>query len=156
MYESALLLHNIRSTHNVGSIFRTADSVGIGHIYLTGYTPQPIDSFGRPRPEIAKTALGAELTLSWTYRKSPQPLVRALKLKGWHIVGIEQDKDSIDYKTYTISGPTLFILGNEVLGMSPALRSQCDTLVEIPMKGEKESLNVSVAAGVALYRILDR
>lgn len=149
--QTALLLHNIRSAHNVGSIFRTADAAGVTRIYLTGYTPTPTDRFGRPQKEIAKTALGAEHTILWEYAETPVPFIKSLKKDGWRIVGIEQDARAIDYRTLTSDRPTLFILGNEVRGISPALRDQCDVLIEIPMHGKKESLNVGVAAGIVLF-----
>jgi tRNA G18 (ribose-2'-O)-methylase SpoU len=151
-HEVVVLLHNIRSAHNVGSIFRTADAAGVSKIYVTGYTPTPADRFKRPQKDIAKTALGAEKSVLWEYAKSPDGLLARLKKEKWHIVGVEQDKHAIDYRSFNISRPTLFILGNEVRGISFALRKKCDTLVEIPMHGKKESLNVSVAAGIVLFQ----
>jgi 23S rRNA (guanosine2251-2'-O)-methyltransferase len=149
--ETAVLLHNVRSTHNVGSIFRTADAAGVEKIYLTGYTPTPIDGFGRIQKDIAKTALGAEHYLSWEYARSPVPLIRRLHKEGWTIVGVEQDLRSVGYRTYKAKNKTLFIFGNEVRGMSKQIRDICDVLVEIPMRGKKESLNVSVVAGIILF-----
>ena len=160
----AILLHNIRSAHNVGSIFRTADAAGVAKIYLCGYTPVPIDRFGRPQKEIAKTALGAARSLPWEYFKSPVPLISKLSAGGgsssggkkqkWGIVGVEQDRRSRDYRKYRVKAPTLFIFGNEVRGLSHELRAKCDVLIEIPMHGKKESLNVSVAAGIVLFQML--
>lgn len=150
-----VLLHNIRSAHNVGAIFRTADALGVSRIYLSGYTPSPVDRFGRPVKEIAKTALGAEQTIHWEYAKSPAKFLRTLKRDGFGVVGIEQDKRAIDYKTFKPGKKVLVIVGNEVRGISTGLRQQCDALIEIPMKGRKESLNASVAFGVAAFRILD-
>lgn len=149
--ERAVLLHNIRSAHNVGSIFRTADAAGVSRLYLSGYTPLPIDRFGRPQKDIAKTALGAEGYLAWEKARSPADCIGALRESGWHIVGVEQDKRSIDYRSIELSHPTLFVFGNEVRGLSTGIRRLCDTLIEIPMHGEKESLNVSVAAGIILF-----
>jgi len=149
-----VLLHNIRSAHNVGSIFRTSDAAGVSKIYISGYTPQPTDRFGRLQKDIAKTALGAERTIPWEYAKLPNAFLRRLKREGWQIAGIEQDRRSIDYRSLVIRKPTLFILGNEVRGISPALRGECDVLLEIPMVGKKESLNVSVAAGIVLFSVL--
>lgn len=151
MNQTAVLLHNIRSAHNVGSIFRTADAAGISRIYLSGYTPIPIDRFGRAQKDIAKTALGAENSVSWEYHKTPSHLLRTLRAQGWVIAGVEQDAKSVDYRTFKIAKPTVFVLGNEVKGMSKPLRDTCDVLLEIPMHGEKESLNVSVAAGIILF-----
>src|SRR3989338_11477753 len=104
--EIAVLLHNIRSTHNVGSIFRTADALGISKIYLSGYTPTPLDKFNKPRKDIAKVALGAEKTLPWEYFKSGEKLIKKLKKEGFDIVGIEQDKKAIDYKKIKPKHPT--------------------------------------------------
>lgn len=165
MKEIALLLHNIRSTHNVGSIFRTADGAGVSKLFLTGYTPTPLDRFGRPQKDIAKTALGAQLSLPWEYATSPARVIASLRKQQWAIVGVEQDKRAIEYRTFRIKQPTLFIFGSEVRGLSRALRDECDKLIEIPMQGAvvrhahhprhtgrgKESLNVSVAAGIILF-----
>lgn len=149
----AVLLHNIRSTHNVGSIFRTADAAGASRVYLTGYTPTPTDRFGRARKDIAKTALGAEKSLPWEQHASPSRLISKLKKEGWHIVGVEQDVQARDYRTFQARGNTVFVLGNEVLGIPKGVRKKCDALIEIPMHGEKESLNVSVAAGIILFSV---
>ena len=148
---STILLHNIRSAHNVGSIFRTADAAGISKIYLSGYTPRPIDVLGRVQKEIAKTALGAEKTIPWTYSKNPLSALTAARNVGMRIVGVEQDVRAIEYSKYRPKGEVLFVLGNEVRGMSTGLRDACDVLVEIPMRGRKESLNVSVAAGIIVF-----
>lgn len=150
-HEVAVLLHNIRSSHNVGSIFRTADAAGVSRIYLSGYTPAPTDRFERVQKDIAKTALGAEKAMSWEYHKTAA-IVEKLKSKGWRIVGVEQDVRSHNYRCFTLRQPTLFIFGNEVKGLSSSLRNKCDELIEIPMRGKKESLNVSVAAGIILFQ----
>ena len=152
--ETAILLHNIRSAHNVGSIFRTADAAGVSRIFLTGFTPRPVDRFGRPQKDVAKTALGAELTVPWEYAKTPSGLIRKLKRAGFRVVGAEQDSRATGYRTFRVTGPTVFLFGNEVHGLSPALRRACDTLLEIPMRGKKESLNVSVAAGIILFEAI--
>lgn len=153
MSEVALLLHNVRSTHNVGSIFRTADAAGVSRMYLTGYTPELTDRFGRVRKDIAKTALGAERTVPSEYVPHPSTVIRRLRSGGWRIVGVEQDARAKDYRSLRLdTRPTLFIFGNEVRGISKALRDSCDELIEIPMYGKKESLNVSVAAGVVLFQ----
>lgn len=154
MQETMVLLHNIRSAHNVGAIFRTADAAGVSKIFLTGYTPTPHDRFNRPQKEIAKTALGAEEFLPWEYAKHTPALVRKLKVSGVRIVGIEQDLGAQDYRTFASTGPTLFIFGNEVRGLSPQLRAACDDLFYIPMRGKKESLNVATTAGIILFSAL--
>jgi 23S rRNA (guanosine2251-2'-O)-methyltransferase len=147
----AVLLHNIRSSHNVGSIFRTADAAGVSRIFLAGYTPAPLDRFRRPNKEIAKTALGAEGFIPWEQHASPTRLIRRLRSEGWHIVGVEQDARAVDFRTFKRAGKTLYIFGNEVRGLSKPLRDACDSLIEIPMKGKKESLNVAVTAGIVLF-----
>lgn len=151
--EIRILLHNVRSSHNVGSIFRTADAAGISAVYLSGYTPAPTDRFGRVQKEIAKTALGAERNLDWEHHDTPRALIAKLKKEGWGIVGVEQDKRSVDYKKFKMRRKTVFIFGNEVRGLSRALRRRCDSLIEIPMRGKKESLNVSVATGIILFQV---
>lgn len=150
----AVLYHNVRSAHNVGALFRTADGAGAERIYLTGYTPVPEDRFGRAQTDIAKTALGAEKTLSWNFHKHPIPILRKLHREGWHIIGVEQDKRSRPYQLFSITKPTVFVFGNEVRGLSKNLRDYCDFLLEIPMLGKKESLNVSVATGIMLYHAI--
>lgn len=150
-HEIVVLLHNVRSAHNVGSIYRTADAAGVSHIYLTGYTPPPVDRFGRAQKEIAKTALGAEKFLPWGYAKSPDSFLKNARRAGFSIIGIEQDSSARDYRSFKIEKPTLFVFGNEVRGLSKALRDECDTLLEIPMRGRKESLNVAVTAGIILF-----
>lgn len=150
--ERAVLLHDVRSAHNVGSIFRTADAAGVAKLWLTGYTPTPRDRFGRVQKEIAKTALGAQESVAWEYQRSPRSVIRTLRSSGWDIVAVEQDSASIDYRRLKQSRPTLFIFGNEVGGVPHALLRECDHILEIPMQGKKESLNVSVAAGVVLFQ----
>ncbi|MFZ2523490.1 MAG: TrmH family RNA methyltransferase [Minisyncoccia bacterium] len=149
-----VLIHDIRSTHNVGSIFRTSDTVGVNKIYISGYSPTPKDKYSRARKDIAKVALGAEETIPWEYLKSPLTTIKSLKKEGFEVVGLEQNKKSIDYKKYKSNDKLLFIVGNEVLGMDAKLISTCDKIIEIPMLGKKESLNVSVAFGVSIFRIL--
>ena len=152
--ENILILHNIRSVENVGAMFRTADAAGIDKIYLTGYTPAPLDRFGRKRKDLAKSALGAEEYVPWESKKSLPALMRSLRREGYCIIGIEQDKKSIDYKTLRLhSGQgNAFIVGAEVEGLPQSVLKKCDIIVEIPMHGKKESLNVSVALGIVLFR----
>jgi len=152
--ENILILHNIRSVENVGAIFRTADAAGINKIYLTGYTPTPLDRFGRKRGDLAKSALGAEEFVPWEYKKMVCPVIAKLKRDGFQIIGIEQDKKSIDYKKVKLQNKNAFIVGAEVTGIPKNVLEKCDIIAEIPMRGKKESLNVSVATGIALFRIL--
>ena len=149
-----VLLHDIRSTHNVGSIFRTSDSAGVSKIFLSGYTPTPIDKYGRERKDIAKVALGAEKNIKWEYIESPEKIIEKLKKEGYQIISLEQSDLSVDYKKVKLHSPVLFIVGNEVEGISKKILSLCDVVAEIPMLGEKESLNVSVAFGIGIYRML--
>jgi len=150
-----LVLPNIRSAQNVGSLFRTADAAGISIIYITGISPTPIDRFGRPNTLVTKTSLGAELTIPWNYNETLDPVLKQLKSEGYTMVAIEQSENSVDYKTVRINGPMAFVLGNEVEGLSKDILDNMDLIAEIPMKGDKESLNVSVAGGIALFRILN-
>jgi len=146
-----VILHNIRSLHNVGSVLRTADGAGAKKIYMTGYTPQPCDELGRVRPEIKKTALGAESAVSWEAVKNPRSLIARLKKEGFAIVALEKTPAAADYRTYIPAKKIVLVVGNEVRGISPALLSKVDSIISLPMRGKKESLNVSVACGVALY-----
>lgn len=153
--ESAILiLPDIRSAINVGAIFRTADAVGISKIYLTGWTPRPTDTFGRIQKDISKSALGAETWIPWEYKKTLISLINSLKKDGYQIIGIEQDKKAIDYRKVKASKKVAIIMGPEVLGLSKKILDKCDIIAEIPMHGKKESLNVSVACGIALFKIL--
>lgn len=150
-----LILHNIRSVQNVGAIFRTADAVGIYKIYLTGYTPTPLDRFGRERKDFMKTALGAQKTIEWEYSKSVSSVIDKLKKNKTEIMAVEQFKTAIDYKKIKINSDTAFIFGNEVKGLSKVVLDKSDKIAQIQMLGEKESLNVSVTAGVFLFRVLN-
>lgn len=149
-----LILPDIRSAINVGAIFRTADAVGIDKVYLVGCTPRPNDQYGRIQKDIAKSALGAETWIKWEYKEKLIPLMNSLKKEKYEIVALEQSSESIDYRKYKKPLKMAFILGPEVTGLDKKILKNCDKIVEIPMHGKKESLNVSVACGVALFRIL--
>jgi 23S rRNA (guanosine2251-2'-O)-methyltransferase len=150
-----VLLDNIRSVHNVGAIFRTADALGISKIILCGITPAPIDRFGRERSDLHKSALGAEKSVLWEQHTSAFESVLQLKGEGYSVVCIEQAKNSIDYKTVNPDNKTVFVFGNEVSGISKEVLSLADQVAEIEMMGEKESLNVSVTFGIVMFRVLD-
>lgn len=151
--QNILILDNIRSTHNVGSIFRTADAVGISKIYLIGTTPDPLDRFGRPQGDIAKTALGAEKTIPWEHSED---IFSVLKKYGdYYKIALEQSEKSVDYKNLKSREKNIIILGTEVSGLSEDVMSLCDVIAEIPMMGSKESLNVSVATGIFLFRLFN-
>ena len=151
-----LILPDIRSAINVGAIFRTADAIGVDKIYLVGVTPRPTDKFGRIQKDIAKSALGAETWIDWEYKEKIIPLINKLKKEGYQIVAIEQDNKSVDYRKIKAKSKIAIILGEEVKGIPKKILSKCDTIAEIPMYGKKESLNVSVACGIVLFRILGR
>ncbi|OGJ02018.1 hypothetical protein A3I95_00355 [Candidatus Nomurabacteria bacterium RIFCSPLOWO2_02_FULL_44_12] len=153
MKENIIILHNIRSVENVGAMFRTADAAGINKIYLTGYTPTPLDRFGRKRKDIAKSALGAEEYVTWEYKKNVLPTISKLKRDGHQIIGIEQDKKFVDYRKVKLKSKNAFIVGTEVSGIPKNILKQCHIIAEIPMHGKKESLNVSVALGIVLFRV---
>lgn len=151
-----LILHNIRSLHNVGSIFRTAEGLGVKKIFLAGYTPEPYDIFGKLRKDFAKTALGAEKSADWTRIRNIHALIRRLKKEKIKIIALEQSQKSTDIKKFSLGGGTAklgpaLILGNEVRGIPKSVLKKCGAIVEIPMRGKKESLNVSVAAGIAIW-----
>lgn len=143
-----VICQNIRSLFNVGSIFRSADAFGVDTIYLTGITGKP------PRKEISKVALGADQFVTWEYYRQPARLIKELKKQGIHIVALEQVKDkSKALNTWKPKFPLALILGYEPKGLPRALLALTDEIVEIQMYGQKESLNVSVAFGVAANHI---
>lgn len=151
-----VVLDNLRSVYNVGSIFRTANALGIEKIYLGGITPTPLDKKGIRRKDFAKVALGAEDSVAWEYVESTHSCLSRLKEEGVYIVALEQDERSVDYKSVIIpeGKSSCFVVGAEVDGMSKESLALCDVIAEIPMLGTKESLNVTIAFGVSLYRIL--
>ncbi len=150
--EIYVILDNVRSVHNVGSIFRTADAAGVSKIILCGYTPTPIDRFGRARKDFAKTALGAEKSVPWESEKDTYTAINKIKQLGFSVIGVEQAPDSIDYRKLKPTAKTAFVFGNETDGLSAEILKSCDLIAEIPMQGRKESLNVSVAAGIVLFQ----
>lgn len=142
-----LWLHNVRSMHNVGSAFRTADAFGIRSLLLSGYTPHP------PRPEISKTALGAEESVSWFHARDPEEYIARLHHDGYQIAGMEQTHQSRLLTGYRPAPdtPLCLLFGNEVTGIDPEWLNRCDMLLEIPQYGKKHSFNISVSIGIALY-----
>ena len=141
----SILVENVRSVHNVGSIFRSADGFGAEKIYLTGYTAHP------PRKDLHKTALGAEDAVPWEYYENPLDAVEVIKKQGISLILIEQTKQSKSMYDIDWEFPLCFIVGNEVSGVSEDLSNMANIHVELPMRGVKQSLNVSVAAGVVGY-----
>ncbi|MCB9808845.1 TrmH family RNA methyltransferase [Candidatus Nomurabacteria bacterium] len=154
--EIHLVLNNLRSVYNTGSLFRTADAAGVVHIHLVGTTPAPTDRFGRIRKDFHKTALGAEAIVPWTYHRDFASCVDELQKKNISIIAIEQDEKSIPYTRIPLEVPLALVVGNEPEGFSPEDLALCDTVAEIPQYGEKESLNVAIAAGIVLFDVVRR
>lgn len=157
--QKIVILDNIRSAHNVGSIFRTSDGAAVEKIYLIGPTPTPIDRFGRVQPEIQKTSLGASESVPWehvgsdgsTSSDAAVRLITQLQTDGYTVVAIEQATGSVALNDFDVPEKVAYIFGAEVAGVQPELIAVADTIVEIPMRGIKESLNVSVTAGIVLF-----
>ncbi len=145
MISIRLLAHNVRSLWNVGAFFRTCDALGVEHVYLTGFTPHP------PRKEITKTAIGAEQWVAWEHSRDPLPIIQSLKEEGWQIVSLELTPNAVDLADCIPSDKVCLVVGHELTGVPEEILSMSDTVVRIPMLGKKESLNVSVATGIALY-----
>jgi 23S rRNA (guanosine2251-2'-O)-methyltransferase len=156
MKNCILILDNIRSVENTGSIFRTADGLGVERIYLVGTTPTPLDRFGRKRSDLSKVSLGAEETVPWEYAKEISPVLTRLKEAGYQIIALEQSEHSEYLQNFKPKGKFALVVGNEVEGVSKVALEMSDVILEIEMKGEKESLNVSVSAGIALYSLLEK
>jgi len=142
------LLDNIRSTYNVGSIFRTSDGAMVEKLILTGYTPHP------PKKEILKTALGSTESVSWEYAKDPHEAVYKLKEQGVKIAALELTENTRQYHNVSIGEfPLCLIVGNEITGVAQSLLDLCDFTLEIPQYGIKQSLNVSVAYGISIFEL---
>lgn len=155
--KSILILNDIRSVINVGAIFRTADAAGVGQIILSGVTPTPIDRFGRIRTDFNKASLGAEHSVPWETSDHIVKTIQNLKKQGYTIICIEQNKKSMHFKKYKAKKDEKVVLipGNEVEGVPKTLLKLADVILELPMHGIKESLNVSVATGIVLYHVLN-
>jgi tRNA G18 (ribose-2'-O)-methylase SpoU len=145
--EIYLVLQNVRSLFNVGAIFRCADVFGINKIYLCGYTGFP------PRNQISKTALGADEWIPWERQRQTLALIKKLKKQGVKIVVLETGKKNKPLPKFKPKFPMALVVGNEIKGVSPSILSLADEVVEIPMLGKKDSLNVAVATGIALYQL---
>ncbi|MFA5651969.1 MAG: TrmH family RNA methyltransferase [Candidatus Paceibacterota bacterium] len=151
--QRVVILDNIRSVYNVGSIFRTSDALGIDKIYLCGCTPTPTDRFGRARNDLAKVALGAEKDIAWEYCNDTKKIIKKLKKDGFQIIAVEQDKKSVGYDKIKVKNQVAIVMGNEVGGIDKKTLALCDIIAEIPMTGNKESLNVSVSFGIVGYKL---
>lgn len=149
-----VVLHNIRSIHNVASIFRTADAVGVEKVYLCGITPTPVDRMGKYRSQFIKVSLGSERTVDYEKKVSTSRTIDELKKDGYLIISIEQYKKSTPYHKFkTRKRKIALILGSEVAGLSDRILKKSDEILEIPMEGKKESLNVAIAFGIVAYKL---
>jgi 23S rRNA (guanosine2251-2'-O)-methyltransferase len=146
-----IILEDIRSAYNVGAIFRTADASGVAKVFLAGYTPAPTDRFGRVQAEIVKTSLGASMTVPWEQVATTREAILRLQADGVTVAAVELAPGSVLLKDFTEPENVAYIVGNEVEGVSKEALELADVIVELPMLGQKESLNVSVTAGVVLY-----
>lgn len=159
MPQKIVILDSIRSAHNVGSIFRTSDAAGVEKIYLCGPTPDPIDRFGRQQPEITKTSLGACESVPWEHvgtieNRATEEILRliaVLKEADYKVVVVEQADRTVDLYDFMVPDKVVYILGAEVEGVQQELIDVADVVLELPMAGIKESLNVSVTAGIVLF-----
>ena len=161
MSQIVLIAHNVRSCHNVGSLLRTAEGLGVEAVWFTGYTPFPAIAEDSRLPhessklskQIHKTALGAEDYQTWFHRPDILPLLDELKSYGYTVAGLEQTDGSLSLEGYKRPKKLVLIVGREVEGIEPEVLKACDVDLEIPMSGKKESFNVSVAAAMALYKL---
>jgi 23S rRNA (guanosine2251-2'-O)-methyltransferase len=161
MRDIILIAHDIRSCHNVGSLLRTAEGLGVSMVYLTGYTPYPIKDEDKRLPHIAqkltnqihKTALGAEQTQPWTQSDNLMEILNNLHSQGYVAIGLEQTNTSIQLNTYKPPDKVALLLGREVEGIDPQILRLLDVTLEIPMFGKKESFNVVQAAAMSLYHL---
>lgn len=159
MIDLVLIAHNLRSTHNVGSLLRTADGLGVTTVYLTGYTPypnQPADTrlphiANKINQQISKTALGAETSVRWQHEESIDSVIQELKQPGYTVIALEQTENSLSLPEYQPPSKLAIIVGREVEGIEPEVLTKADACVQIPMLGSKESYNVVQAAAMALY-----
>jgi tRNA G18 (ribose-2'-O)-methylase SpoU len=142
------VLDNIRSLHNVGSIFRSADGASVGKLFLCGMTGTP------PRSEIRKAALGAEDHVAWEYFKTTEEALGKLKAEGYHLVALENNTPRAkDFRNVEYEFPLALVIGHEYNGIAEGILSSCETVISLPMRGKKSSLNVAVAFGIAAYEI---
>ena len=156
-----VIAHNLRSVHNVGSLLRTGEVFAVDKVYVTGFTPYPTwpgdvrdaKLQAQQTRRLAKVAAGAELTMPLARHDDVYALLDSLHETGYEVLGLEIDPDAITLSDHSPGGNVALVLGDEVAGIDPALRARCDHLVQIPMYGRKNSLNVSVAAGIALYSL---
>lgn len=154
-----LIVHNLRSAHNVGSILRTAEGLAVDEVILSGYSPYPINSSDQRLPHIAKrvdtkirkTSLGAESTQHWRYQKDIKELLRTVHLQGYELTALEQSPRAINLTSYRPPEKLAIVIGNEVAGVEPEILKICPIHIQIPMLGHKESFNVVQASAMALF-----
>lgn len=159
MRQIVLIAHNVRSTHNVGSLLRTADGLGLENVYLTGYTPYPEEDDDERLPHLAqkitkqidKTALGSHDMVLWEHQLNSEVVFKDLRDHGFEIVALEQAPKAIKLPRFQIPEKVALLVGREVEGIEPEILALCDQIIEIPMLGSKESFNVVQAAAMALY-----
>lgn len=147
-----VILYDVRSRHNVGAIFRTCEGAGVNKLWLVGYTPAPVDRFGRSVAEIKKTSLGASDMLPWQQADDIGLLISKLQEAGTMVVAVEQAAEAISLFQFSEPDNVAYIFGNEITGVLPKILALCDAVVDIPMKGHKESLNVSTTVGIVLFQ----
>lgn len=161
MKHLVLVMHDIRSALNVGSMLRTAEGLGVHEVYMTGYTPYPEDKADERLPhhsrrtasQIHKTALGAELFIKWQHLPDINKCFEKLKSDDFQLVALEQAPAAIELDRFKAGPKTALIVGNEITGLEPSVLKRVDQTIHIPMRGRKESFNVAIAAGIALYRL---
>jgi 23S rRNA (guanosine2251-2'-O)-methyltransferase len=161
MIRIVVIAHNLRSAHNVGSLLRTAEGLGVRKVYLTGYTPYPLAAGDKRLPhiaqradkQIAKTALGAENTAAWKHAEDISLLIAQLKRENFSVTALEQAEGSQPLPAFKPPQRVALVVGREVEGIEPDVLHLCDNIVEIPMRGKKESFNVTQAAAMALYAL---
>jgi 23S rRNA (guanosine2251-2'-O)-methyltransferase len=160
-YKTVLIIHNVRSTHNVGSLLRSADGFGVSHVYLTGYTPYPEEENDERLPhirakidrQVQKTALGAQKNIAWSHIEDINKVIEELKSRKFTIAALEQTINSVDLASFKSNQNIALIVGNEVDGIDENTLRCTDIQIEIPMRGKKESFNVAVAGSIALYHL---
>lgn len=163
MKSVVLIAHNLRSTHNIGSLLRSCDGLGATKMYITGYSPYPLLPKNDDRlphiaakldKQISKTSLGAEKTIPWQQSAEIEPILKQLKSDGYIIAGLEQASNSVPLSQFESPEKIALIVGREVEGVESEVLARCDVVLEIPMHGSKESFNVAVAGAIGLYELL--
>jgi tRNA G18 (ribose-2'-O)-methylase SpoU len=154
-----LIFHRIRSAYNVGSMFRSADGIGVDKIFITGFTQAPSEKEylmqTKAEKMLSKTALGADKYVPWEKVSNLGKLIEKLKKENFQIVALEQNKNSLDYCTFKPENKIVLIVGNEPRGINKRILKKCDIIIELPMRGKKQSLNVAVALGIAGYKLTE-